>query len=278
MNLNWDDLKLFLAVARCGGLSAASRETGKSAPTLGRRMLLLEQTTGTELFYRLARGYVLTEEGNALFNKAADLETQILPLDRSTDSSTEMLVKVSAGSWMTYALSQNIKTIFKEHASTRLRFISTEHVLNISHRETVIGIRNHRPEQPTLACRKIGRVHFAGYATTKNVKPWIKVIGKTPSAQWLAEQSTSPEQLEVTSPRNALDIAHTGIARALLPTFIGDRQKGLVRVTSPIAELSHDQWLVTHQDERFRREVRFVIDQIYTLSKSLHGKKPPKSR
>ena len=73
--MNWDDLKLFLAVARTGGLSAASHATGKSAPTLGRRMQALERATGEELFHRQARGYELTEQGNALLIKLTDLET-----------------------------------------------------------------------------------------------------------------------------------------------------------------------------------------------------------
>ena len=49
---DWDDLRLFLAVAREGGLAAAAEKSGKSAPTLGRRMLALEQRIGQELFKR----------------------------------------------------------------------------------------------------------------------------------------------------------------------------------------------------------------------------------
>lgn len=272
MNLDWDDLKLFLAVARAGGLSGAALATGKSAPTLGRRMLALEAVTGGELFHRRARGYELTEQGTALLNQVVDLEAQILPLDRSADSGGGVLVKVSAGTWMTHILCQSIQTILKGHESARLRFISSEHVLDIAHRETVIGIRNHRPEQNGLACRRIGRVQFAGYAHGKNVKPWVRVVGKTPSALWLAGKPRDALNLEVTAPRNALDLACAGVARALLPTFIGDAQQGLIRVTAPIAELTHDQWLVTHQDERFRPEVRITIDRIYELAKSLHQK------
>ena len=62
-SVNWEDLNLFLAVARAGGLSAAAAATGKSAPTLGRRMLALEAALGSDLFRRLPRGYELTEGG-----------------------------------------------------------------------------------------------------------------------------------------------------------------------------------------------------------------------
>ncbi len=268
--LDWDDLKLFLAVARARGLAGAAEVTGKSPPTLGRRMLALEEATGSELFHRYARGYELTEQGNALFNKVIDLEAQINPLKRSAQDAAGTLVKVSAGSWMTKILCQYIGAIITRDNNTRLRFISAEHVLDISRRETVIGIRNQRPQQAGLAGRKLGRVQFAGFATDKNITPWVRVVGKTPSALWLASQPRDRGDFEVTAPRNALDIARSGMARVLLATIVGDAQASLVRVTSPIEELAHDQWLVTHQDERYKPEVRRTIDNIVDVLTSLH--------
>lgn len=268
--LNWDDLKLFLAVARAGGLSAAAESTGRSAPTLGRRMLALEAVMGQELFRRMPRGYELTEDGSVLLARAVDLEAQIAPLGQSAAGHTRVVVKISAGSWMTYALCRNIQTIQESNERTRFQFISAEHVLDIAHREAVIGIRNRRPVQRALACRKIGHVQFAGYATDKTVKTWVKVAAKTPSALWLAAQPDAELGVEVTAPRNALDLACAGVARAVLPTFVGDAQKGIMRVTPLISELAHDQWLVTHHEQRFQSEVRSAIDRIYEIARTLH--------
>ncbi|MDP2782200.1 LysR family transcriptional regulator, partial [Devosia sp.] len=60
MDFSWDDLKLFLAVARLGGLSAATDTTGLSAATLGRRVSTLERQIGERLFVRSQSGYRLT--------------------------------------------------------------------------------------------------------------------------------------------------------------------------------------------------------------------------
>lgn len=269
MNMDWDDLRLFLAVARGGGLSTAARASGKSAPTLGRRMLALEAATGTELFRRLPRGYELTEQGTALLTRAVDLEAQIGSLCRSAGSG-QMTIKISAGSWMTYALCKHIQAIREADERVLLVFISAEHVLDIARREAIIGIRNRRPEQRGLACRKIGRVNFAGYATSRKIKAWVKVSARTPSAIWLSEQPEESIAIQVSAPRNALDLACAGMARAVLPTFIGDTQEGLVRVTPVIAALAHDQWLVTHQEERFQPQVRHVIDRLYKAARHLH--------
>lgn len=270
MNFDWDDLKLFLCVARSGGLSGAAKETGKSPPTLGRRMAALENAIGKELFIRNARGYELTEKGQVLLTKVAALETQINPLTHKDEGNRRALVKISAGSWMTHALCQNVQRITEGNASALLRFISAEHVLDINHREAVIGIRNQRPEQNGLACRKVGEVQFAAYAIDKSIDEWIGVAGKTPSARWLLEQRDLSIAMEVSAPRNALDLAKMGAGRALLPTFIGDAETDLERVTSVVTELTHDQWLVTHNEERFVPQIRQTIDRVYKVVRSLH--------
>jgi DNA-binding transcriptional LysR family regulator len=266
--MNWDDLKLFLAVARSGGLSAAARLTGKSAPTLGRRMLALENTTGQDLFHRQARGYILTEHGQTLLEKLTELEAQILPLDRSGDGATKPLVKVSAGQWVTHYLCQQTQALLQNN-DIRLRFISADHVLDITHREAVVAIRNHRPDDPNVATRKLGPVHFAGYATNPKQTAWIKVVGNTPSARWLAAQPNTEAAAEVTSPRNALDLAHAGLGRVVLPTFIGNSDPNLQQITPVITDLDHDQWLVAHQDERFTPGVRRLIDRLYEVMEKL---------
>ena len=274
--MNWDDLKIFLAVARAQGLAGAVSTTGLSAPTLGRRMVALETALGTDLFDRHARGYRLTADGDALFQKVAKLEAEIVPLASSESGRGQRLVKISAGSWMTRALAQNADTILRNQEQTLLRFISAEAVLDIARRETIIGIRNRRPEQRGLACRKIGVVRFAGYASSAAVQKWISVLGNTASSRWLADQmreQTPNFAAEVTAPRTALDLALAGVGKVLLPTFVGDGEAGLQQVTPVINELTHDQWLVTHQDERFAPQVRTVIDRVYEVSRTLHGVK-----
>ena len=65
----------------------------------------------------------------------------------------------------------------------------------------------------------------------------------------------------------ALDLALAGTGRVVLPTFIGARFDSLQQVTGPIKELAHDQWLVTHHEDRFLPEVRSVIDRVFSVLK-----------
>jgi len=265
-NFDWDDLRLFLAVAREGGLAAAAASTGKSAPTLGRRMLNLERRLGSDLFQRMARGYALTEDGQHLLAKAARLESLVLPITAIDPEQAIPVVKVSAGSWVTHLLCANVSEIIGSDR-IRLRFIASDDVADIGRREALIGIRNHRPEGSGLAGRRITRVRFAVYARNRKVNTWARVIATTPSAKWVREEARTADAIEVTSPRNALDLALAGTARVVLPTFIGSQFDTLKQVSPLIGDLEHEQWLVTHHEDRFVPQVRKVIDRIYLILK-----------
>lgn len=266
MNFDWDDLRLFLAVAREGGLAAAATSTGKSAPTLGRRMLELERRLGRDLFRRRPRGYALTDDGRDLLTRATALESRIQPIVATDAERAWPLVKVSAGTWVTHVLCGRVPDLVGSDRA-RLRFISADEVLDIGRREAVIGIRNRRPEGIGLAGRRITRVRFAAYATSEDVSTWARGLGGTPSARWVQDRIKAAQVIEVTSPRNALDLALAGSARAVLPTFIGTRFNVLQRVSPLIDDLEHDQWLVTHHEDRFIPAVRKVIDRIYDTLK-----------
>ncbi len=263
---DWDDLRLFLSVAREGGLAAAAASTGKSPPTLGRRMLALERRLGCDLFRRMARGYELTDEGQDLLAKATTLENQLRPMIETDPDQALPVVKVSAGIWVTRLLCAHVPELTGSDR-IRLRFIAADEKVDIGRREALIGIRNQQPEGIGLAGRRITRIRFAAYARHDNIETWARVIGTTPSAKWVQETARQTNAIEVTSPRNALDLALRGTARVVLPTFVGAQLEELKQVSPLIKELEHDQWLVTHNEDRFLPEVRKVIDRIFVILK-----------
>lgn len=263
--LAWDDLRLFLAIARSGSLSGAARDSGSSPATLSRRMLSLEQAMGRTLFVRHDRGYGLTPEGDALLASMADVEDRIGQATVTAARDRRPVVKLSAGTWTTLLLLSHIRDLAGYPPDLHLRFVSSEAVLDMPHREVAIGLRNARPVEPNLAGRKVSAVHFAAYALTGAPDAWISVVSDTPSARWLNGRVADNIACEVTSPRNALDLALAGIGKAVLPTFIAERHPSLLRQGEIIADLSHDQWIVTHQDDRHLPEVRRLLDRLYKV-------------
>jgi DNA-binding transcriptional LysR family regulator len=264
-SLRWDDLAAFLAVARSGGLSAAARETGGSAPTLGRRMRALERALGRELFLRRTHGYDLTEAGAALRRDLEGVAARIDRIAARPPGEAPPLVKLSAGTWTTLLLVRRVAELVGDPPDLRMRFLADERRLDLGRREAAIGLRNARPTEAGLAGRRIARVHFAVYARPDAPARWIRVAADTPSARWTASRAGDEASHEVSQPRLALDMALAGVGRAVLPTFIGDAEPALGRVGEPIAELGHDQWLVTHDEDRSLPEVRRAIDRVVAL-------------
>lgn len=260
--LDWEDLNLFLAVAREGGLSSAASSTGRSPATLGRRMQGLERELGRELFVRHDRGYRLTGEGRALLSELSEVEARIARLSQRPGIEGLPLVKVSAGTWTTLALLRSFAILVGTPPDIRLRFVSGERIMDIAHREVVVGFRNQRPTEKAFAGRKLAKVEFAPFAAPGAPKLWIRVVAETPSARWVAKYASGDVVCEVNSPRNALDLALAGQGMALLPTFIGDREPGLLRAAQVVPELTHDQWLVVHEADRHNPEVRRAVDRM----------------
>ena len=264
---NWDDLRAFMAVARAGGLAAAAKDVGSSAPTLGRKMLALERSLDRELFIRRTHGYDLTDAGRQLLQDLESVSNEIGRLTARADHDRLPLVKISAGSWTSHALARNWQEIVGSPPDVRLRFVSSETYLSLSRREISIAIRNRRPTEIGLAARKLAGNEFAIYALQTAPDDWIIHTVETPSSLWAKERAKSGFYHEVNSPRLAMDLALSGAGQLILPTFIGDHEKDLIRRSGPIDELAHDAWLVFHDDDRNLPEIRRVIDRIYNLRK-----------
>ncbi len=263
--INWYDLQLFLAVAREGGLSSASKIMGCSAATLGRRMYALENELGKELFIRHDRGYGLLPDGIHLRDELTAAESKIEKAVSTTTSVKRPIVKISAGTWTTLALIQNIDRLTGPDIDIVVRFVTSEKELNISRREINIGFRNQRPTDPALACKKLNKIEFAPFAISGAPERWILTTANIPSANWLREQIKDNASYQVNSPRNGLDLALAGKGKLLLPTFIGRIYSNLVQKGPIIEELNHYQWLVMHQDDRNLLPIRNLLDRIYDL-------------
>lgn len=88
-------------------------------------------------------------------------------------------------------------------------------------------------------------------------------MADTPSTRWTHNNISSKDiAYKVNNSKNSLDLALEGKGIALLPTFIGDTQPSLQRIGNIVEELGHDQWLVTHHEDRYLPEVRKLIQRI----------------
>lgn len=266
MTFDWSDLRIFLAVARTGGLAAAAKATGQSSATLGRHIVDLERALGEELFRRLPGGYALTEAGQTRLVQAEAVEARILDMARdSSERDAGLPIRISAGTWMTWFLTQHIAALGA--ARSTLIFSAAEERHNIGRREALIGIRNQRPSEPGLAVRRTATVTFAPYALNNGSAHdhWIACTVDTPSARWVRSHRHDRIRMEVSNPRSLLDLALAGAGQVVLPCFVGAAHESLIRTAPVIEDISHEQWLVVHGEDRNRSGVRETIDAIASL-------------
>ncbi|MBY6005659.1 LysR family transcriptional regulator [Salipiger bermudensis] len=263
-----DDVMLFLAIAEAGTLAGAAAITGASQPTLSRRMAEFERRMGLRLFQRGAQRYGLTAEGRQLVDEMRGLRGQAARLARWQARDGAVRVRITAGLWTSRYLGRGLARVWAPGAPWMPEFAASNADLDIARRAADIGIRNRRPEQPWLAGRRTVRLDYAVYARDAQVQGYVTLppgAATTPSERWLRE--TRPDEIttHASDARLALDLALGGVARVVMPCFAGDVEPGLVRVSDPIAALSHDEWLVSHHDARHDPPVRAALDALYAL-------------
>jgi DNA-binding transcriptional LysR family regulator len=284
--LQWDDLRLFLAVARAGGLAGAARAVGISPPTLGRRMTSLERCLSRALFVRQRDGYELTSGGKDLLRLAEALELDALKIDRwRTSDGIGAVVRIAAGAWTSAFIARHIADLVDENEDTQIELVTGTSAADLLRREANLGLRNRRPEIPGLAGTKLTRVAFAAYGAKayvgeaveardhRRVKScrWIAFSPpgpKTPSAVWLDERLERTPDLRCRSPQEVLEAAGSGFGLCVLPCFIGDSCGALVRASGNIDALEHEQWLVSHDQDRHQRHIRRVSNRLRALIKA----------
>jgi DNA-binding transcriptional LysR family regulator len=274
MNFDWDDLRLFLSVARLGGLSAATETTGLSAATLGRRITALEKKIGKPLFQRSQTGYRLTDAGESLLLRAEDVDAAMLSLKRWQEGTMgDRVVRLSAGSWTSAFVARNIGLLWSVDDRFGLELVTANQKVDIGRRHADLGIRNQRPTEQWLAGRLIGAVAYAIYSGL-NLVNGIKAGyfvgfagegGQTHSARWLEARHGDRIAVRAHDATSVRELVANGAGLSIFPCFIGDSDPRLVRVAPPIPELSTDQWLVSHHEERHDPAVRTVADRIAVL-------------
>jgi DNA-binding transcriptional LysR family regulator len=284
--LNWDDLRLFLAVARAHGLAGAVPMSKLSAPTLGRRMLVLERALGVSLFQRRRDGYELTPAGQSLLDQIGLVEQGALAIERWRASlNPQQVVRVAAGAWMSAFVARHLAEVVSSARQTSVELITSPAVADIARREANLGIRNHRPSALGLAGRRLVRVEFAIYGAPSYVAKhpeaydenrfsrceWLAFSpsgASVPSAMWLEQRLDRVPLLRCSAPNPLLDAATSGAGLCVLPCFIGDRESGLARLSGPLPDLSHDQWLVSHDDDRRNQAIRRIATSLSRLIRS----------
>jgi DNA-binding transcriptional LysR family regulator len=163
---NWDDLRLFLPVARSGRLTEAASVLGISISTVARRLTQLERDLGLSLFLRSQSGYALTEDGRRLLQKAEAVETAMFGVNRLADTvATRGRVRVALPEGFAVQIVLPRLAAFQlAHPAIALDLVTGPFSLDLMRRESDIALRLVKPTDNDLLVRKLGRMAHGVYA------------------------------------------------------------------------------------------------------------------
>ncbi len=165
----WDDLKVFLAVARQESLSNAGKALKLDPATVGRRVAQLEDALEARLFVKSPQGYALTEAGHALFDRAGEAEQAVIDALEETRGASNVLrgtIRIGApdGS-ANYLLPQICAEICDDNPGLEVQIVALPRVFNLSKREADMAITVSPPKTGRLTVQKLSDYRLSLAAT-----------------------------------------------------------------------------------------------------------------
>lgn len=270
--LDWNDLRVFLALARTGSLSAAARALGLSHATVGRRIQALETALGLTLVERRADGYALTADGEAVRAQAEAMDERALTVLRqgARDAGLSGTVRLT----MTPALAERfvvprLGPLRARHPGLDLEVIADTRAVSLARREADLAIRLARPQRGELIARRLAVIAYGLYALPRAPDALIAydaALSALPEAQWLARHAGERRvAFRANTAQAQLAAAVAGFGVALLPSWLAALEPDLVPRPAADPPLTREAWLVMHRDLRDTPRVRAVADHLVAV-------------
>ncbi len=278
---NWDDLRVFLEVARAENLSAAARALRIDPATAGRRIARLEAHYGAALFRKSPQGYALTEAGQRLAAQTEEVDRVLRGAEQAvSDPEDGMSGQVRLGApdgCATYLLSQICAQIVAANPGLDIQIVALPRVFNLSKREADMAIAVSPPETGRLSVQKLCDYHLhlvasADYLARHGEIADLaalrthKMIGYIPDLifdrelDYLGETGRSHVDFASNSVSVQLAWARAGAGVAIAHDFALPSTHGAVRpILTEAFSLSRSFYLVRHTDDaRDTRLSRFA--------------------
>jgi len=274
--MQWDDLRIFLAIARAGSISGAANRLAVQHSTVSRRLRSLEEQLGTSLIERKKSGYELTEAGEELCLTASKIEIEILGFEGEQgghDSGGAGELRVSAiNNMASTALMPVFARFSAAHPKIELHIQVTNKFVKLAQRDADIAIRLTNKPLDTLIGIKLATVASAVYGSRDYYtrvqadiaqEKWLGIECCGFHTSWTKEASpTKDHNLYVDDTLLTLAALKAGAGLAYLPCFMGDSEPSLVRFRPPEPKHNLDLWLVYHRDLRRIKRVRLFREHM----------------
>ncbi|WP_232346351.1 MULTISPECIES: LysR family transcriptional regulator [Cupriavidus] len=282
-DMNWDNTRYFLAIARSGSLRGAAASLEVDQATVGRRLAAFEEELGATLFLRTPQGYVLSQAGEMMLADAEQMESAAEAIGRKSALADRLLagpVRIATTDTLAEGfVLPALAALQRRHPELEYTLLTATELVDVAAREADLAVRGLRPQAGNVIIKKLGVVEMGLYAApdylARRGKPrrgaglsghdllmfprdtvprhWQELGGESLRGAHVALQSNSQMALRSAALR--------GMGIALLSAFLAERDSGLVRIF-PDRRDWVDIWLVLHPDLRRVARVRAVIEAL----------------
>jgi len=278
-SFDWEDLRVFLALARHGSLSAAARTLGVNHATVARRIRAFEQDVGERLVERRPDGYILTPTGMQAMTVISDMEAAAKTIGRGSPEGTPVgLVRVNASPALAHGfLASRLARVIVRYPALDIDLATDIRAVSLERHEADIAIRLSRPADGDVIARPLVTIGYGFYgapAACARVEEgeapvfigFDEADAHVPEARWLARQYPRARLAFRASNQFAQAMAaRSGIGIALLPHYIGRMESELQACALDAMPPDRDAWLVIRQRDRKSPAIRAVEGHIVSL-------------
>ena len=280
--LNWNNLKLFLAIAQSGSLTSAAVVLGMNHSTVYRRLNEFEEDVG-RLFERINGNYELTELGEEIRVHAQRVADSCDDIERhiaGKDIQPNGVVRITAPSSFSYnVLPYHIAELNKLYPEIQIELLVTNLELNMTNRHADIALRVTSTPPDHLVGREISRIKWGVYASDAYISKLgradnvndlehHRLIGAAgslrshPAFSWL--DNNYPLNIgQRTDDFVAMAcLAGAGVGLALLPDDLA--KQGLIHLFTFKPQGENQLWVLTHPDLRNVERIKIVMKYLAT--------------
>ena len=284
--MKWDDIRIFLAVARTGTSLGASKKLGINQSTVSRRLKSFEEDAGVSLFERGASGFALTEAGQEMLEAAEEIEEKFAILSRRVlgrDVRLTGKIRLSLADFLMAPMAPVLAAFGEAYQEIELEVNISNGLVSLGKREADVLLRLAGTAPEHLVGRRISNVSLAIYGAPAYLNRvdqtdlsqlhwirWNEAWRDTPIERWIQRHgSTNQGRAWINSglAQTELIAAGLGVGFQLCRTAKFDAR--LVRIGDPIP-LDLSLWLLTHED--LRRTARISAFNVFCWRRAHEAK------
>jgi DNA-binding transcriptional LysR family regulator len=301
--MNWDDIKVFLELARVERLSVAAKRLSMDASTVSRRLHKLEEQLNTQLFERTVDGHRLTADGKKLLSSASKMEQSVnIAFEDIKNNNEKNSGRVRIGvteAFGNFFIAPNLFSLQQSYPKIKIDLLHFSRFVKISRNEADIAIAVERPKSTSMIVTKLCDYKLQLYTDEKYLNNQSSPISleNISSQQWVSyidnllftEQLSYLKELAVsissplepsfssTSIVSQFNAIKSGLGIGILPCFLAEQESSLIKLLPNDINIVRSFWLVTHPESKRLSHVSSVWEYLKKLVKSKHHQLMPEN-